>query len=318
MNNFQKNLIKIKPHKNYKKEALYENIPLNNSNSKMKKILLNYLNRENDLENQALRNSFGKMVSTRNITNPRYSFGKEERFPSLINKRSITSILPLDYNNKNNFYENNIINNNKSKNNISKTIPNNDNYTITSLKYSRSPKWAFSKSERDNYIKNNKYDYYDYPIDSISQNNNKKWDSRIIGGDIGIEERFNEFKNYCNEASRPGPGGYNPAYSLYKYKKNNYGYMGIKPEIKKEKDVYDKRSFYEVNCQIGSNVNNYKFVNSPSYVFGTSKRDLEKKKNRSKINDRYLKYSSFGEQIMTQKNSRPNYSFGKQERFNKF
>jgi hypothetical protein len=258
------------------------------------------------------------MVSTRNITNPKYSFGKEERFPSLINKRSITSILPLDYNNKNNFYENNIINNNKSKNNISKTIPNNDNYTITSLKYSRSPKWAFSKSERDNYIKSNKYDYYDYPIDSISQNNNKKWDSRIIGGDIGIEERFNEFKNYCNEASRPGPGGYNPAYSLYKYKKNNYGYMGIKPEIKKEKDVYDKRSFYEVNCQIGSNVNNYKFVNSPSYVFGTSKRDLEKKKNRSKINDRYLKYSSFGEQIMTQKNSRPNYSFGKQERFNKF
>ena len=95
--------------------------------------------------------------------------------------------------------------------------------------------------------------------------------------------------------------------------------MGIKTENIKDKDKNDvKKKFYNVNCQIGSNINNYKFSNCPRYIFGTSIRDLEKKNKKNKINDRYLKYSSFGEQIMAQKNSRPIYSFGKQERFNKF
>ena len=89
----------------------------------------------------------------------------------------------------------------------------------------------------------------------------------------------------------------------------------MKTEINKVKDKSERgNKYYNINCQIGSNINNYKFSNSPRYVFGTSIRDLQKKNKSFKINERYLKYSAFGEQIMTQKNSRPIYSFGKQER----
>ena len=97
--------------------------------------------------------------------------------------------------------------------------------------------------------------------------------------------------------------------------------MGIKTDdnYKKNqnKDDEDKGKYYNIGFQIGSDINNYKFSNSPRFIFGTSDRDINKKRG-FKINDSYLKYSSFGEQIMTQKDTRPIYSFGKQDRFNKF
>ena len=270
-------------------------------------ILKKYLIYENNLETQALRNSFGKMVNARNITNPKYSFGKEERFPNLKNKKSLT-YLSNEFNNKLN------LNLNNSSKNILSQISETDNSSY--IKYSRSPKWAFSKSVRDNNIKTNKYDYYNSSINY--ENKNKKWDKHIIGGDIGIETRFPQNKK-INRERELGPGVYDPNIDLYKYRKNNYGYMGIKTELNKEKDISNgENKYYNINCQIGSNINNYKFANSPRYIFGTSIRDLQKKNKEFKINERYLKYSSFGEQIMTQKNSRPIYSFGKQERFNKF
>ena len=270
-------------------------------------ILKKYLIYENNLETQALRNSFGKMVNARNITNPKYSFGKEERFPNLKNKKLLTYI-SNEFNRKLN------LNLNNSSKNILSQISETDNSSY--IKYSRSPKWAFSKSVRDNNIKTNKYDYYNSSINY--ENKNKKWDKHIIGGDIGIETRFPQNKK-INRERELGPGVYDPNIDLYKYRKNNYGYMGIKTELNKEKDKSNgENKYYNINCQIGSNINNYKFANSPRYIFGTSIRDLQKKNKEFKINERYLKYSSFGEQIMTQKNSRPIYSFGKQERFNKF
>ena len=279
-----------------------KNIKENKENEIIKK----YLIYENNLETQALRNSFGKMVNARNITNPKYSFGKEERFPNLKTKKSLTS-LSNEFNNK--------LNLNNSSKNILSEISEIDNSSY--IKYSRSPKWAFSKSERDNNIKANKYDYYN--SSNNYENENKIWDKHIIGGDIGIETRFPQNKKMITEANRPGPGGYDPNIDLYKYRKNNYGYMGIRTELNKEKDKSNgKNKYYNINCQIGSNINNYKFANSPRYAFGTSIRDFQKKNKRFKINERYLKYSAFGEQIMTQKNSRPFYSFSKQERFNKF
>jgi hypothetical protein len=272
-------------------------------NIKENTILKKYLIYENILETQALRNSFGKMVSARNITNPKYSFGKEERFPNLKINKSLTTI--------SNDYKGELNLNRPSKNILSEK----DNSAY--IKYSRSPKWAFSKSERDNNIKTNKYAYYN--LTKNYENKNKIWDNHIIGGDIGIEARFPVNKNVNKEADRPGSGGYDPNIELYKYRKNNYGYMGIKTELNKEKGKSEGgNKYYNKNCQIGSNINNYKFSNSPKFIFGTSIRDLQKKNKRSKINERYLKYSAFGEQIMTQKNSRPIYSFGKQERFNKF
>ena len=301
MSNITEKVKNIKENKNKNKLGDVRLISKKDNN-----ILKKYLIYENILETQALRNSFGKMVSARNITNPKYSFGKEERFPNLLNKKSLTYI--------SNDYINNNINLNLSSPNKFSTEIDNSSY----IKYSRSPKWAFSKSERGNNLKSNKYDYYNSPINY--ENENKIWDKHIIGGDIGVETRFPQNKNYRNEAERPGPGGYDPNIDLYKYRKNNYGYMGMKTEINKVKDKSEgENKYYNINCQIGSNINNYKFSNSPRYVFGTSIRDLQKKNNKSfKINERYLKYSAFGEQIMTQKNSRPIYSFGKQERFNKF
>ena len=300
-----------KENNNYKNLNSVSNISLNSQ--KVEDILNKYSIYENDLETQALRNGFGKMINARNITNPTYSFGKEERFPNLFHKKS--SSLILSNKNLNNY-------NNESQT-LSKSSTLNDydyNYNDNSLyKYYRPPKWAFSKAERSDNKKKNIYDYYNSSINYECKN--KIWDSHVIGGNIGVEPRFSEANNFCKEAQRPGPGGYNPNFDLYKYKRNNYGYMGIKTEINKNKDQ-DKygvgKKFYNVNCQIGSNINNYKFANCPKYVFGTSERGFEKKNKGGKINERYLKYSSFGEQIMTQKNSRPNYSFGKQERFNKY
>ena len=312
---------------------------------KTNEILKNYFNNEYFLESQAIRNGFGKMVSTRNQTNPKYSFGKEERFSNSLNKNTLSYIKFLEDQNLINLNTNNDSDLGQS---LSKSLDvknfsphklknfkfKNKNYntniqtdflycpaTPDMYKFSRPPKWGFSKSERDHNFKSNKYDYYDLPYDKKYEESNKKqWDSRIIGGDIGVDERFLVNKNFCKEATRPGPGGYNPNYNYYKYKQYNYGYMGIKTDdnSKKNKEKNDDEGkHYNINCQIGSNINNYKFSNSPRFIFGTSKRDLAKNLG-FKINESYLKYSAFGEQIMTQKDSRPIYSFGKQDRFNKF
>ena len=330
-----------KPLKISKSNKSYKNSDDQIINSeRSNEILRNYFNNEYFLESQAIRNSFGKMVSTRNQTNPKYSFGKEERFPNPLSKSTLEYIKKLEEQKLINFDDFN--NNSKLENNLSKSLEvrNLSPYKIKlnkrsnskvqtdflycppppeSYKFSNLPKWGFSKSERGSKPKSSKYDYYDIPFDKRFEenNSNKQWDSRIIGGDIGVDERFINNKNYFNDATRPGPGGYNPNYNYFKYRQNNYGYMGIKTEDdKKNKNKEDEGKYYNINCQIGSNINNYKFSNSPRFVFGTSKR--EKNIGTFKINESYLKYSSFGEQIMTQKDSRPIYSFGKQDRFNKF
>ncbi len=340
----------LRNNKSYKSVKSIDEKIINSNSDKTNEILKNYFNNEYFLENQAIRNSFGKMVSTRNQTNPKYSFGKEERFSNLINKETLANIKHLE---EQKLIDLNTINNNNpnKEKNLSKSLEiksvsspyrqkfnqlrkvNKSNSNVQTdflycpatpilYKYSRPPKWGFSKAPRGDVIKSNKYDYYEQPFDkNYDENNiNKQWDSRIIGGDIGVEERFSGNKNFCKEAVKPGPGGYNPNYNYYKYKQYNYGYMGIKTEDNnnnKNKMKDDDGKYYNVNVQIGSDINNYKFSNSPKFIFGTSKRDLAKKRG-VKINESYLKYSAFGEQIMAQKDSRPNFSFGKQDRFTKF
>ena len=49
-------------------------------------LLKNYYKNEYKLENQALRNSFGKMVKSKNDTSPKFSFGKEKRFYQVFKK----------------------------------------------------------------------------------------------------------------------------------------------------------------------------------------------------------------------------------------
>ena len=57
------------------------------------KIMQKYYSDKYLLETQALRNGFGKMVKAVNQTNPKYSFGKEKRFFSILKSDN----LPYDH-----------------------------------------------------------------------------------------------------------------------------------------------------------------------------------------------------------------------------
>lgn len=52
----------------------------NKENKKNENIMKKYYSNGYLLENQALRNGFGKMIRAVNQTNPKYSFGKEKDF----------------------------------------------------------------------------------------------------------------------------------------------------------------------------------------------------------------------------------------------
>jgi hypothetical protein len=119
-------------------------------------------------------------------------------------------------------------------------------------------------------------------------------------------------------ATEPGPGRYYPKDIYFKYQGNRLGgYMGPK---------YGKSSFIKntgtnenvgpTSYEIGEKSNLIKFNNSPKFKFGNGNRSENKNTNLS-LGDRYLIYSSFGEQIMTQKDSRPQFTFGKENRFGK-
>ena len=273
------------------------------------------------LECQALRNGFGKMVNARNQSNPIYSFSKQPRFFTPQKKdnyfndfleNQIFKNINISYNSNK---KSNYTNSESDYKNPSTSRNDLNNFLYQNIKYPYVPKWSFSKSERPSSGKKNTYEFYKIPYDKNSENEKykKKWVLRIIGGDIGEDKRFNINKN-SEDSEVPGPGKYNPNYCYFKYKKNNYGYMGIKTE---DNSVEISPVSYNNNLQIGSDVNNFKFSNGPKFLFSKSKRNFGRNK-KSLINERYLKYSSFGEQIMAQKDTRPIYSFNKGNRFSKF
>ena len=91
--------------------------------------------------------------------------------------------------------------------------------------------------------------------------------------------------------------------------------MGIKlahnsimPKTGTNKDVAP------TSYEIASKSQIIKFPHSPKYSFGSDKRRGLGKKIETK-NETYAMYSSIGEQIMTPKDSRPQFSFGKADRF---
>ena len=67
------------------KNKSFNNLSRNRNKIKYKKF---YKNRS-DLENQALRNSFGKMILSDKDTSPQFSFGKEKRFYQDIKQEEI-------------------------------------------------------------------------------------------------------------------------------------------------------------------------------------------------------------------------------------
>ena len=245
----------------------YEQEKIKGSEEKRKnsRIMQKYYSNGYLLESQALRNGFGKMIRAINQTNPKYSFGKEKRFFSVFKNDNLPyehrSLEDEKYGNINIAYHNKIANKNKGNTNFTGTFNRFDSYSdfnknknpnlqginfVSSAnnatdyyyvpppthyyKYNRSPKWGFSKSKRSLYSDKGKYEHYNLPYNKNidTENINKTWRQRIIGGDIGLDERFIENRKLADKMETPGPGRYNPRDIYFKYNHYPGGYMGMK------------------------------------------------------------------------------------------
>ena len=264
-------------------------------------MLKNYYNNLYHLENQALSTSFGKMINAKNQTNPKYSFGKEKRFFTIEKSDDLPYLHQLledeKYGNVNIGYHNHIkggeIYNSKQSNfnksyNLGKSnspqrfntinfVSGGNNATdyyyvpppTHQYKFPKLPRYSFGKEIRDTAKKIKTYDYYKLSYDKKTDRENidKKWSTRIIGGDIGVDDRFIENRKLYNDTLTPGPGRYNPNYNYFKYKQNKYGYMGIKIRDEKLKVSTDgpkmiSPSPYNIQHLVGSNQKNIKLNKS--------------------------------------------------------
>ena len=165
------------------------------------------------LETQALRNGFGKMVNANNQTNPKYSFGKEKRFFSIIKSDNLPyehkELENSKYGNINIGYHSRVRNKNRGNLNFTSTYNNFDGYNqmpklkdinfISSgnnatdyyyvpppphyYKYSKSPGWKFGTSKRSLYGEKGKYEHYNLPYD-------KKLDDRKINKKQNMKKYF--------------------------------------------------------------------------------------------------------------------------------
>ena len=224
----------------------YNNISLSHRN-KNNLLLKNYFQNSYNLETQAIRNSCGKMVLSKSESSPSFSFGKEKRFYQEFSEEEIKLYKKLF---------NKIKNKNSKKGILISRVIKHRNYhdekkflgKIKSMKlkspseflyylpptnlykYPILPKFSFGKGLRDLQKPIKKYDFYklNYNKKIDEENVEKKWRNRIVGGNIGIEDRFVEDKKLYYDAISPGPGKYNPDYESFKFKQNKYGYMGIK------------------------------------------------------------------------------------------
>ena len=316
-------------------------------------ILKYYYNNLYNLENQALRTGFGKMINAKNQTNPKYSFGKEKRFFTNEKRDDLPYLHEIledekygninigyhhhkrDYSNDNNYnpknYKLNKSFNNSNKNILSPDKLNTINFVSSSncatdyyynpppthnYKYPKLPKFSFGKEKRDTQKTIKRYDYYKLSYDKKTDKENidKKWSTRIIGGDIGVDNRFSDDRKLYYESLSPGPGRYNPNYNYFKYKQNKYGYMGIKIKDDKNRVSTDgpkKISFTPYNIQylMGLNQNKNILNKSLKYKFN------DEKENKSKINNNrnhYLK-NYFKDQINILKDIKSNTTFNEKE-----
>ena len=259
------------------------------------------------------------MIKSQNQTNPKYSFGKEKRIlPELENEKN-----NINFHNRNktsSLYDSTGILNRNTGYDSQGNATTDYYYTNppTQLyKYSKSPCWEFSKSPRSKDIKG-KYAYYDIPYNknNDSEKIKKNWNNHIIGGDIGCDDRMKVIQ--IDRIPEPGPGRYNPRDIYFKYYGNNSsGYMRPKGNFSLNRKSACNENVSPGTYEIRDKSNLYKFSNSPKFKFGNEERNGNNKFNSFNIGDRYLQYSAFGEQIMTQKDSRPQFSFGKEDRFGK-
>ena len=302
-------------------------------------LLKNYYKNEYKLENQALRNSFGKMVKSKNDTSPKFSFGKEKRFYQVFKKEDAnyyTKILNkmkppkdgtityrlLNYRNfktpQNYFDKVNTINSYKGI-----KCPTDFLYyppPTNIYKYPFLPKFSFGTGLRDLQKPIKLYEHYKISYDKKTDEEqvDRKWRKRIVGGDIGLNERFSEDKKLSYESLSPGPGRYNPNYNFFKYKQNKNGYMGIK--LKEDQNtIYTDRpknvslDAYNIKHLIGTNYNNNSKYNSldKTVRFKIFRKDSKiNKDDINKIQFRKLK-KLFGDKLNKQNIGKTNITFNK-------
>ena len=258
------------------------------------KIMQKYYSDKYLLETQALRNGFGKMVKAVNQTNPKYSFGKEKRFFSILKSDNLPyehkDLEDSKYGNINIGYHSRVRNKNRGNLNFTSTFNQFDGYNhspklkdlnfISSgnnatdyyyvpppphyYKYPKSPGWGFGKAKRTLYGEKGKYEHYNLPYDKKldDQKIHKKWRTRVIGGHIGLDDRFQEDKKFAEDLSLPGPGRYNPKDIFFKYSHYPGGYMGMKLnccEPEKHRNLKNEmNSCYNANEKYKASIKNCK------------------------------------------------------------
>ena len=290
------------------------------------KIMQKYYSDKYLLENQALRNGFGKMVNAINQTNPKYSFGKEKRFFSIFKSDNLPyehkDLEDSKYGNVNIGYHSRVRNKNGGNLNYTATFNRFDSYNSSTnnrqnikdinfissgnnatdyyyvpqpthyYKYPKSPGWGFGTAKRVLYGEKGKYEHYNLPYNKKLDNEkiHKKWRSRVIGGDIGLDDRFQEDKKFAENLGLPGPGRYNPKDIFFKYSHYPGGYMGMKLDccepIKNKNLKNEINSCFNANEKYKTSIKKYKnFIHN-----GKIKLDFGK---NNFLNENWNKKSNF-------------------------
>lgn len=303
-------------------------------------LLKNYYKDAYKLENQALRNSFGKMIRSTNDTSPKFSFPKEKRFYQEFKKDDINYYTKA-FNKMKEDKETNVTHRILQRRNFKtpenyfdkiKTInlfkgvncPTDFLYfppPTNIYKYPFLPKFSFGKGLRDFQKPIKLYEHYKvgYNKKTDGEQIERKWRKRIVGGNIGLEDRFLEDKKFVYESISPGPGRYNPNYIFFKYYQNKNGYMGMK--LKEDQNtIYTDRpkniSLDSKNIKhlIGTNYSNNNIkstTNAKNIRYKLFK--IEPKTNKNDGNKTHFKIlkKTFENKIQNQKIDKANITFNK-------
>lgn len=324
--------------KSSSEENIHKTKSLNTTKRNKKfNILKNYYKNSYQLENQALRNGFGKMILSNKDTSPQFSFWDEKRFYQDFNKEEINyytklftkisrpkkGILTNRVEKYRNYqYQNNYMDKIKQLNlSLNGKCPTDFLYCIPPTnvyKYPFLPKYSFSKSKRDLQKPIKKYEYYQLKYDRKTDINNslKNWRKRIIGGNIGLEDRFIKDKKLFIDSIEPGPGKYNPNYNYFKYKQNNNGYMGIKLNqdnntLSLHRPKFISLDAHNIRHLIGFNTYKNKdniFHKKMKIQFNENSKEKSDINNTNKIHLRNLK-KIFIEKFNSENKSKTNFSF---------
>ena len=243
--------------------------------------IISYIDeKEQEFYRRQVGTSFGKMILAEFPTNPKYSIGKAKRKPLYIP------------------------NNNPG--------PQYSQEGSSDLKFKKPPKWKIGNALRPPLNTNERYDYYNYPYDESSDLGKlpKRWET-VTGGATTLDPRI----KYDFTEKVPGPGRYDPQYHAMSQRRKAPTYH-----------LGQKLKGSAIGLETGTGVNvapwTYKQDNVtslsrhkafPVYSFQKSKRKGLNERIWTK-NESYFIYSSIGQQIMTQKPTRPIQSFEKAEK----